>query len=481
MKCVSPCFYLKLENSEDRCCNFPDSRVHFLTTIVSLIASLLIITGAIAAVILFGAQLGVLCSTVIMGISVAIGVLLFSASLKCFSCHAVISQSQRFSENIPRSYVNDSRFSEATALTEESVEAIERELRTLLSEHEQERLAYQCFISQRDLAKISMDSAREEFDNAYTDFQRFQGLLIVEDGSNLSNECQESLSRFREKSMDYGRSIRRYEDLLQQIQSHQDLIDFRKIAPVYEQVRVLLQARDEAQTRIRSLEDALSLRNREFAILSSMGRDLQSSIEKLQNTQTVNQGTIRALQMRLEEVGKNRNSLEEAPFLIIGGGAEEHIRETLLSDNALNIHPLEEENQKLKRTLALYYRMIERMETRFGQQGHSMLVETSTSQGFLRKFVGNSEEYTREQVGALIASHFEDERENQQREVMRLRELTSQQAQEIADLRSEFLRLGDTVFEATNLNIIDMNLEEDTVHNIVIVEDHFADRRESRE
>ncbi|AGE75378.1 TMH family membrane protein [Chlamydia psittaci Mat116] len=479
MKCVSPCFYLKSENSEDRCCNFSDSRVHVLTTIISLIASLLIITGAIAAVVLFGTQLGVLYSTVIIGISVAIGVLLFSASLKCFSCHAVISQSQRFSEDTPRSHIHDSRPSEAPALTEESIDAIERELRTLMSEHEQERLNHQYFVSQRDLAKISMDSAREEFDNAYTDFQRFQELLIVGDCGNLGSDCQESLSRLREKSLNYARSLQCYEDLLQQLHSHQDLIDFRKIAPVHEKVRILLQARDEAQTRIRSLEDALSLRNRDFAALSSMESDLQSSIEKLQNTQTVNQGTIRALQMRLEEVGQNRDSLAEAPFLVIGGGAEEHIRETLLSGNALNVHALEEENQKLKRTLALYYRIMERVETRFGSQYHSMLMENSMSPSFL--ILEESEEYTREEVGAMIASYFDHERESQQKELLRLRELTSQQTQEIANLRSEFSRLGNTVFEGTNLDTIDMSLEEDTVHNIVTAEDHFSDRGESRE
>ncbi|CAH64214.1 TMH family membrane protein [Chlamydia abortus] len=471
MKSVSPCFYLKLENSEDRCCHFSDSRVHFLTTIVSLIASLLIITGAIAAVILFGTQLGVLYSTVIIGVSVAIGVLLFSASLQCFSCPAVVSQSQRFSEDNPRSHIHDSKLSEATTLTEESVEAIERELHTLLSEYEQERLAYECCISQRNLVKISMDSAKEEFDNAYADVQRLHRLFTAEDSNNLSNECQESLSRYREKSIDYARSIQRYEDLFQQMHSHQDLMHFQKIAPIHERVHILLQERDESQTRIRALEDALSLRNRDLVVLSSMDTDLQSSIKKLQNTQTVNQGTIRALQTRLEEVEKNRNSLEEAPFLVIGRESEGHSREIVLPDNIINVRSLEEENEKLKRTLAFYYRMVERMETRFESQSPSMLTETATSQDFL--MIANSEEYTRKQVGAMIASYFEDERESQQRELIRLRELSSQQAQEIADLRSGFLRSGDTISEDTNLDIIDMSLEEDTVHNVVVAEDPF--------
>ncbi|SFZ99607.1 TMH family membrane protein [Chlamydia abortus] len=111
------------------------------------------------------------------------------------------------------------------------------------------------------------------------------------------------------------------------------------------------------------------------------------------------------------------------------------------------------------------------METRFESQSPSMLTETATSQDFL--MIANSEEYTRKQVGAMIASYFEDERESQQRELIRLRELSSQQAQEIADLRSGFLRSGDTISEDTNLDIIDMSLEEDTVHNVVVAEDPF--------
>ncbi|QDE37005.1 MULTISPECIES: hypothetical protein [Chlamydia] len=47
MKCISPCFYLKLGNSEGCCCNFSASRVHFLMTIVSLTASLLITTRSL--------------------------------------------------------------------------------------------------------------------------------------------------------------------------------------------------------------------------------------------------------------------------------------------------------------------------------------------------------------------------------------------------------------------------------------------------
>ncbi|AFS20925.1 TMH-family membrane domain protein [Chlamydia psittaci GR9] len=62
------------------------------------------------------------------------------------------------------------------------------------------------------------------------------------------------MPRYRERRINHVRFIWSYEDLLQQIHSHHDLIDFRKIVPphyTHQQVRILVQEKDESQTRIR--------------------------------------------------------------------------------------------------------------------------------------------------------------------------------------------------------------------------------------
>ncbi|SYX09264.1 IncA protein [Chlamydia poikilotherma] len=485
MKCASPCFYLKLENSDDRCCNFLDSRVRLVATILSIIASLLIITGAIAAVVLFGSQLGLLYSTIIIGLSVAIGVLLFSASLRCFTCCALVSRSQHISENIVRSYVQDLGSPQVSSTSSETTETVEQHLRDVLSECSQARVGYQDLINQRDESIIRLYAAREAYETANADYQRFADQSAnVEDCRSISRECQECFTTLREKCLEYVQSVQAYEGILQQISSMHNLLDFQKVASAYEQVNTLLREREgNAQTRICALESQLSLRNRDLEQLSQMENELQSSIQELQRTQETNHGTIRALQIRLEEVGKSRDNLHNTRFLEVGNESRQHIRQLLSADDECSQDPsLQEQNRRLKLTLGLYHKMFENMETRLGPQYYTSRIATSGSEGLLREFLGNPEQYTRGEVNTIVSQYFEDERGNQQREVSNLRERIAQQDLEIRDLRNQILEgLGRNPeshrdLNATSLDIIDMTLEEDTIHNIVIAdEDEFMD------
>ncbi|QVE49334.1 IncA family protein [Chlamydia crocodili] len=488
MKCASPCFYLKSENSDDRCCNFLDSRVRLVATILSIIASLLIVTGAIAAVVLFGLQLGLLYSTIIIGLSVAIGVLLFSASLRCFTCCALVSRSQHISENIARPYVHDSGFPQRSSTSCENAEKIEQHLRDVVSECAQARVAYQDLINQRDESITSLRIAREAYESADADYQRLSGQFVNMEGNrSINQECQECFITLRERCLDYIQSVHAYEAILEQISSMHNLLDFQKIASAYEQVNILLREREEnSQERICALENQLSLRNRDLEQLSQMENELQISIRELQRTHEANQGTIRALQIRLEEVGKSRGILDNTPFLEVGDESRQHIEQTLSRHESSRDQGLQEENRRLKLTLGLYHKMFENIETRLGPQYYESRIASSDSEGLLREFLGNSEQYTRGEVDTMVSQYFENERGNQQKEVSSLREQVAQQDREIHNLRMQIVEGSERNagirrdLNTTSLDIIDMTLEENTIQDIIIIDgDEFMDASEN--
>ncbi|MEF9497016.1 IncA family protein [Chlamydia sp. 04-14] len=488
MKCASPCFYLKLENSDDRCCNFLDSRVRLIATIVSIIASLLIVAGAIATIVLFGSQLGLLYSTIIIGVSVAIGVLLFSASFRCFTCCALIPRSPHISENTPRSYVHDSETSQISSTPYENRERVEQHLQDVLSEYDQAHTAYQDLISQRERSITRLRTAREAYDNANADYQRFADQYAnVEDLTSISQRSQECFTTLREKCLEYVESAYAHEGILEQISAMHDLLDFQKVASAYEQVNTLLREREEnSQERICALENQLTLRNRDLEELSKMESELQSSIRELQKTHEANQGTIRALQIRLEEVSKSKGVLDNAPFLEVGGEFGTHVRQTLSTHELSQDQGLQEENRRLKLTLGLYHKMFEDIETRLGPQYYQSRIACSDSEGLLRQFLGNPDQYTREQVDTILSQYFEDAIGNQQREVSSLRDWIAVQSNEIHNLRAQIVEISQRNtgthrdLNTTSLDILDMTLEEDVVHNIVTADDdEFIDAFEN--
>lgn len=296
MKCASPCFYLKSENSDERCYNFLDSRVRVVATILSIVASLLIIIGAIAAVVLFGSQLGLLYSTIIIGLSVAIGVLLFSASFRCFTCCALVS---RFQHSSSRLRIDD-------PVSDETTENIERHLRDVISEYAESRDAYQDLMNQKEQSAIGLHAARAAYESADAEYQRLAEQPAVD--GNISLECQAGLMTSREKCLEYIQTVHAYEGILEQISSMNNLLEFQKVTSAYEQVGVVLrQKAEDAQARERVLESQLDLRTKDFERLSQLERDLRSSIGELENARgaerhrDLNVTSLDVVDMTLEE------------------------------------------------------------------------------------------------------------------------------------------------------------------------------------
>ncbi|WP_375793960.1 IncA family protein [Chlamydia sp. 12-01] len=468
MRCASPCFYSKSEDSNDRCCNFLGTRAQLVATIVSIVASLLIITGAVVVVILFGSQLGVLYSTIIIGLSVAIGVLLFSVSLRCFTCCALVSRSQHISGNTVRPYINDEKPEETSSDLNRSVE-IEENLNDVLLEYAQARSVYQDLVDQKNAVKIQLDTAKEAYESAYLNYQKFEQQCLT-DNNVISEELRKSFFVLREKCSEYVRAIHIYEGVLQEISATHYLSGFQRAASMYENIHILSREKEtEAQTRIHTLENQLSVRARDIERLSLMEKELRSSLGELQSAHEASKGTIRALQMRLEEVSKTKEDLKNTPFIKIGGEVGQNITQILQPDDLKKIQSLQEENNKLKLTLALYYKTLEninsRKESQNQQVGEDLLIEP----------LENPEQYTKEQVEIMLSRYFEDERESREKEVASLRERVSQQSSEITSLRSQ---ISKSMYDVTTLETVDMMLEEDITYDMVIDSDEFVDARD---
>ncbi|BAE80987.1 hypothetical protein [Chlamydia felis Fe/C-56] len=259
MVCASLCCYLKSENSEKRCCNFSASRVRLVATIVSVMVSLLMLSGAITLAILFGAQLGILYSTVIIGLSVVIGILLITASLKCFTCLALVPQSPRISGQALRGCGEDMEAQHISVGALEDFDTIETALSSELLEYSQKDPAYQDLEDKLARVKENLAAAKIAFAIAAEECRRLENLCKdVEADASINSQYRESSLALWRACLEHVQALQAYECCLDQLSDMHQLNDSQRVAP---------QREKDVKIRIYTLENRLTLCGEEFDIL----------------------------------------------------------------------------------------------------------------------------------------------------------------------------------------------------------------------
>ncbi|WP_375797202.1 hypothetical protein O1W70_04095 [Chlamydia sp. 16-02] len=174
MKCVPSCCVLNLEKKDAQCCDVSESRARKVANIISILLGVLILSAGIVGVVLFGAELGMMYSILVIGLSVAVGFLLLTVGASCLTCRALISKA-RASGFVPvKKYIDEEKVLKLKQNISENkavVASAEDNLNSIVSKYQKAQDEHKKLLTQKTEAKSKLENANQEMVRAKNNFE----------------------------------------------------------------------------------------------------------------------------------------------------------------------------------------------------------------------------------------------------------------------------------------------------------------------
>ncbi|WP_375793970.1 hypothetical protein O1W69_02670 [Chlamydia sp. 12-01] len=248
-----------------------ESRTHKVANIIAIIVGVLILAAGLACSVLFGAELGMLYTMVILGASVAVGILLLSLGASCLTCRSLTSKTIRIEkkDEPKRRYIDDvqiSNLKQNIVSTSGSIDEAYKNLDKVIEDYEKINLEHQELIKKRDNANKEMLDASKRYAKTrtllatVTEKIKQQTLLDADlshrsgGGGVTSAKNWDSLQRdvttcknnLEEAAATYQGAVAAFEAINQEILEKEKSLGVQLLVPAYKTLQELLtkQVRD---------------------------------------------------------------------------------------------------------------------------------------------------------------------------------------------------------------------------------------------
>ncbi|QVE49323.1 hypothetical protein SBV42_00880 [Chlamydia crocodili] len=151
-----------------RCC-FSESRVHKVANVVAIVVGLLILAGGLVCSVLFGAELGMFYTMIVLGISVAVGILLLTSGV-CLSCRALASKTRKIDrKDLPKYDSQISKIKQEITETTKIISKAEEDISRLFDEYNKVKLEHKSLVGSKNQASKKLEIASKKCSEARTD------------------------------------------------------------------------------------------------------------------------------------------------------------------------------------------------------------------------------------------------------------------------------------------------------------------------
>ncbi|WP_434694525.1 hypothetical protein SBV45_02665 [Chlamydia crocodili] len=362
MKCVPSCCVLNLEKKDAQCCDVSESRARKVANIISILLGVLILSAGIVGVVLFGAELGMMYSILVIGLSVAVGFLLLTVGASCLTCRALISKA-RASGFVPvKKYIDEEKVLKLKQNISENkavVASAEDNLNSIVSKYQKAQDEHKKLLTQKTEAKSKLENANQEmvraknnFESASEKFQKQIELISSSGGgggtpsskekslNDLQQEVVKAKQELANKTTAYQEAQARYNTILQQIEDIFTLVDVQLVLPACNKLQEALCA---LVTSSSSLIDVLEARiiGMQTEMMQKTNRilELERKVQELESKGQSHDGLVKELNTQINSLRKEKVVLEEAQ--------EKKIRE-LLKEKEKQINTLTTSIKKLQ-------------------------------------------------------------------------------------------------------------------------------------
>ncbi|WP_434668915.1 hypothetical protein [Chlamydia crocodili] len=155
-----------------RCC-FSESRTYKVANVVAIVIGLLILSAGLICSVLFGTGLGMLYTMVILGTSVAIGILLLTVGTSCLMCRSLASKTHRIDrKDDSKSYIANQHIDQIKkeiSETTSKIDKVEKSLLKLVDEYNQGKVDHITLLAARDEAYKKLETISRKYSEARSD------------------------------------------------------------------------------------------------------------------------------------------------------------------------------------------------------------------------------------------------------------------------------------------------------------------------
>ncbi|WP_348663055.1 hypothetical protein [Chlamydia vaughanii] len=317
MKCLPSCCQVNLENKGTQCCDVSESRARKIASIITVVVGVLLAIAGVVATVLFGPELGMLYSALIIGLSVAIGLVLLSIGSSCLTCRALVSK-VRSSGFIPQTrYDDDTTLNSLKQRVDEckvAVVSVEEELAASLDQYDETKAAYAKVVGEKKQAenkmltcKVSLDKAKENLNKAMEDGKS--------DTALQDTRKREDLAAFARvvgvKTNEYQAAVSSYNDVCKRLEA---LIPGLQVTvPLAKRLKDAMKELFGAyKSLLHYLDNRLVESHTQILKLTNKVMELESRIKELTVSGKTKDATITALEDQLRCLRKEREDAELA-------------------------------------------------------------------------------------------------------------------------------------------------------------------------
>ncbi|MEF9497533.1 hypothetical protein [Chlamydia sp. 04-14] len=305
-----------------RCC-FSGSRVHKVANIIAMIIGILILAGGVVSVVLFGAELGALYTMIVLGASVAVGILLLTVGASCLSCRA-LSPRQR-SLDISKYRIDDEQIQKLKNKISNNAEDITKAQEYLIKavdRYQKVSKEHKKLLENKNEINKKLEIASKKYSEARLSLNAFLEKIQKESTnssgglSRVKKALTQSKNTLEEASAAYQKIWVTLEDLNKAIFEKEKALDSLNLVAIYDRMQVLLNKQvSTCSSLINIMEQRIIALQARLADLQEEELKLQQRLQDLKLENTAERQTREKLEKALaslqKEKGKSQQELKK--------------------------------------------------------------------------------------------------------------------------------------------------------------------------
>ncbi|MFJ1509565.1 hypothetical protein SBV45_02640 [Chlamydia crocodili] len=311
-----------------------ESRTHKVANIIAIIVGILILAAGLACSVLFGAELGMLYTMVVLGASVAVGVLLLSLGASCLTCRSLTSKTIRIEkkDEPKRRYIDDAQISnlkQNIVSTSGGIEEARKNLDKVLEDYEKAKSEYKELVKKRDDANKEMGDASKKYAKARTklgtvsekikqqtlldaDLSRRSGVASSKGWDSLQRDVTIAKNELEAAEAAYQGAVSAFEAANLAVIEKEKSLEVQLLVPAYTTLQQLLtkQVKDYS-VLIDSLEEKILELQTRILNLTNQEVELRARIRELEAKNAADVAAKEDLEKTLADLRQSKDDLQK--------------------------------------------------------------------------------------------------------------------------------------------------------------------------
>ncbi|SYX09257.1 chromosome segregation protein SMC,IncA protein [Chlamydia poikilotherma] len=311
-----------------------ESRTHKVANIIAIIFGILILAAGLACSVLFGAELGMLYTMVVLGASVAVGILLVSLGASCLTCRSLTSNTIRIEkkDEPKRRYIDDAQISnlkQNIVSTSGGIDQARKNLDKVIEDYNQAKSEYKELVKKRDDANKEMGDASKKYAKARTklatvsekikqqtlldaDLSRRSGITSSKVWESLQRDVTACKNDLEAAEAAYQGAVSAFEAANQAVIEKEKSLEVQLLVPAYTILQDLLtkQVRD-CTNLIDSLEEKILDLQTRILDLTNQEVELRARIRELEAKNAADEAAKDELEKALAELRQSKDDLQK--------------------------------------------------------------------------------------------------------------------------------------------------------------------------